>query len=84
MCATVDVVDDNLNNLPKLQDKCICIHTVDGRIVCVFSDGQCSGQARNFLTDIGYVIEYGSVSLSKSFVHTLGRVFHTCFGRQLW
>ena len=60
MGTTIDVINDDLNDLPIFQHKWIGIHTVDSWVVRIFADGQGSGKAGYLLPYVCNVVERGS------------------------
>lgn len=60
MGTAIEVVDDDLDDLPRLQDEGVGVRTVDSWVFCIFTDAQGCGQARYLLPYVGDVVERGS------------------------
>ena len=58
--TAIDVINDDLNDLPIVQHKWVGVHTVDSWVVRIFADGQGSGKAGYLLPYVCNVVERGS------------------------
>jgi hypothetical protein len=64
MGAWSEVVDDNLNNIAKVDDVWVRIHAVDDRVLAeLFSDTQGSVQRRNLLGKVCNVVNQSSIEI---------------------
>ena len=78
MGTTVEVIDDDLDDLPIVQHKWVGVHTVDSWVVRIFADGQGSGKAGYLLPYVSNVVERSSRNGISKTCYKQMSLFGTC------
>jgi hypothetical protein len=66
MFSRIDVVDDDLDDLILLEDEWVGVRAIDGRVSSELAGGKDSVQRRDLGGGVGYIVEEGTVRVSRS------------------